>query len=352
MVSHSFFSTKNFFLIAGIVMCAAHLTFTTPTNAQTEFIDAGIGKSLRVTLSPQHPKAFQQVHVSVEDFSQDINNLSISWSLNGKVIEKGLGLRTFTFETGALGSVSNISINMGGVSHTIAVRPTDIDLMWQANSYVPPFYEGRALHSNQDPLTVIAEPFFLTSNGTRLDPNTLTYKWTQNGKVAQNSSGYGKRTFTITPSILSKAITVGVEVSSASGDYRATAQTSIGETAPDLVVYENHSLYGVRSEKALNGGTFSLGATPETTFIAVPFYFSTGTRVSDSNITYTWSQNGVRSDKASNNIIFRAPAEGAGSSSVTVQAKSLTNMMQGAIASFTIDFAKAQNAGTPAANSF
>lgn len=325
---------KRLFLIA---LCAF---FIAPhaASAQTEFINASSGEALRVSISPQYPKAFETVSVSVEDFSRDLNNLTISWALNGKVQQKGVGLKTFSFATGALGTVSNLTITIGGTARTVAIRPTGIDLLWQAASYVPPFYKGKALHSNQDPLVVVAEPFFLTSSGKRLDPSTLTYKWSQNGKVVQEASGYGRRSFSVRPSVLSKSIDVSVEVTSSTGDYKSTAQTSIDEVSPEVIVYENNPLFGVQSQVALNNKTFSLGTKPETTFLAVPFFFSVGT--SPKNISYSWSQNNTALDKTTDSIVFRAPAEGGGESVVGVQVKSALSMMQGSNASVSVRFNK------------
>lgn len=323
-------------LLALLALCALFVPHF--AAAQTEFINASSGESLRVSVSPQYPKAFETVNVSVEDFSRNLDNLTISWALNGKTQQKGVGLKTFSFTTGALGTVSNLTITIGGSARTVAIRPTGVDLLWQAASYVPPFYKGKALHSNQDPLIVVAEPFFLTSTGKRLDPSTLTYKWSQNGKVSQEASGYGRRTFTVRPSVLSKSIDVSVEVTSSTGDYKSTARTSVDEVSPEVLVYENNPLFGIQSQVALNNKTFILGAKPETTFLAVPFFFSVGD--SGKNISYNWSQNGTDLNKTTSSIIFRAPAEGGGESAVGVRVKSALSIMQGSSASFSVRFKK------------
>lgn len=351
MVLNRLFIMTVLFFVMSVAFCAT-LTSVATAHAQTEFINASEGQSLRVTLSPQYPKAYEKVSVSVEDFSRDINNLTISWSLNGKVIQKGIGLKTVSFTTSFLGSVSNLTISIGGESHTVAIRPTAVDLIWQASSYVPPLYEGKALHSNQDPLVVVAEPFFLTSKGARLDPNTLTYTWSQNGKIVQGASGYGKRSFTVAQSVLSRDIDVDVTISSGSGEYRAAAHTTISEHTPELLVYEDSPLYGVRTAQALNRSTFSLGSKPETAFAAVPLYFSRGTSGVDNVTTYQWAQNGVPTSQKGRSIIFRTPDGAAGTSAISVEAKSSASIMQAATAAFTINFAQNTQApaGTPQNN--
>lgn len=342
-LSHRIVSGARTAFIIFIAFLAFISLATSPhrTHAQS-FINPTEGQAMRITVFPQYPKAFERVTVTVEDFSRDINGLTVSWSLNGRSATRGVGLKTFTFETGALGSVSNVSVSAGGVSQTIAIRPTEIDLIWQASSYTPPFYEGKALHTNQDTVTFLAEPFFITRQGTRINPATLVYKWKYNGNVMQNASGYGKRSFSIQSSVLAKPIAVEVEVSNTAGDFVSVASIGIHEVSPQVIVYENSPLYGLRTETALNGKVFAFGDKTETTFTAVPFFFSTPMPNSDA-LTYTWLQNGAPTSQKGNSVIFRAPAEGEGVASISVSAKHVANYLQGANASFNVDFRKPVN---------
>ena len=307
------------------------------SHAQINFINSTEGQALRVTVLPRYPKAFEKVSVSVEDFSRDINGLNISWSQGGRVVAKGIGMKSFGFTAGALGSVGDVTVTIDGSTHTIPIRPAEVDLLWQASSYTPPFYKGKALHTNQDAITVVAEPFFVTRQGVRVNPTTLVYKWKQNGIIAEESSGYGRKIFTVRPSALSKPIDVEVEVTSTTGEYAAIGRTVITETTPKLLVYEDSPLYGIRSEHALNGKGFLFGDKSEATFVAIPLFFS-AIRPSDPNLEYTWSQNSVRTNQESSEVVFRAPAEGGGTATVRASVKHKTKYLQGADAPFVVEF--------------
>src|SRR3989344_1173365 len=49
-----------------------------------------------------------------------------------------------------------------------------VDLLWQGETYTPPFYKGKSLWSNQSRIT-----FFAMTNGLG-NPANLSYKWTKN----------------------------------------------------------------------------------------------------------------------------------------------------------------------------
>ncbi|HLP44028.1 MAG TPA: hypothetical protein VK145_02005 [Candidatus Nanoarchaeia archaeon] len=287
--------------------------------------------ALKVNVMPASPGPNETVTIVVEDFTRDLNGVDIRWSVDGKVVTSGTGIKRFQTKTGAIGSTSKITINMGGVVQTVTLRPTVTDLIWQADSFTPPFYKGKALHSTQDPITVVAEPFISNSAGVRLDPNKLTYRWSLDGKVNGGASGYGKRAFKITPSVLPKPLTVSVEVASTDEVYKSSASVSIPNTDPEIVFYENHPLYGVRMNTALNGQSFNLTSN-EANVVAVPFFFSNDQKELNL-LSYTWKLNNNVVNQDGEEIIVRKPqAEGSGKSSISLAVKNLERFMQTATA--------------------
>jgi hypothetical protein len=286
---------------------------------------------------PKHPGPFQEVKISVEDYSRDINNTNISWSVNGKTAQAGVGLKELKLQSGGLGSVSTVSINIGGTVRTVTIRPASVDLLWQADTYTPPFYAGKALHSNQDPIIVVAEPFFVNSKKERLDPNKLTYRWLQDGNVVQAASGYGKKTFSVNPSILLKPIQIEVEVSSSDGVYQATSRITIADTKPETLAYEDHPLYGIVFERALNGKEFVMAGS-ETKIFAAPLYFS-NEQEDRGSLLYNWNLNNANITEKGSEIVFRKPENvRQGTSFVSVNTKNPERFMQFSDASFNIRF--------------
>lgn len=135
--------------------------------------------------------------------------------------KKGVGDRKFQFTTGDLGSVSKISVSSSAFSKEMNIRPTGLDIVWQTKSYTPPFYKGKALYTYQSLVDFVAMPSFMTSSGAMIDPKTLVYKWTRNGSVLGDSSGYGKNVFSTSGGVLAKPLQVEVEASTIDGSMRA-----------------------------------------------------------------------------------------------------------------------------------
>ncbi len=322
-------------LVAG-VFCSFLFFFFVVNSADAQT------NALRINTTPKHPGPFESVIVDVEDFSIDLNKVEIAWTVDGKVMQRGVGIKRLQFTTGALGTVSNISINMGGDVRQMVIRPTVTDLQWQADTHTPPFYKGKALHSNQDPITVVAEPFFINSQGVRLDPTKLIYKWKQNEKLDNNASGYGKKTFRVIPSVLMKPIQVEVEVTTPDNTYHSLSSINISDTKTEVLLYENHPLYGITFEKALNGKEFSISGQ-EIRVIGMPLFFSNEQKRID-QLAFDWKLNDSKTNQPGNEIIFRKPEGSSGGRSlVGLGVKNPTRFAQSSNSSFYITF---QDAGT------
>ena len=94
---HLFLSFLTIFLVGYVLL-------TTPCTVAF----AQSSNTIGITLSPERPRAFQDIEVSIESFALDLQTSSISWTINSKPIEQGLGKTKITFKTGALGSYNRI----------------------------------------------------------------------------------------------------------------------------------------------------------------------------------------------------------------------------------------------------
>lgn len=329
---------KKFYLLNSLILTALFAS-----TAFAQGLPTG-EKPIIVTVSPKYPKAFEKVVVQVENYSKDLNATDISWSLNGKVVLKGIGQKKFEFETGKLGSASNISINMGGKTESLTIRPTVVDLIWQADSSVPPFYKGKSLHSNQGKLTVVAEPFFITSQGSRLNPANLTYKWRKNNILDNNASGYGKSAYKIPTQVLMKPIDIEVEVSSTDNIFKSSSKITISESPTQTILYESHPLFGIRYETALSDKTFVLSGNDEVSVSAVPFFFSRSNNFS--GLKYVWKLNGSAVSYSGQTATFRKPENVSGKSEIVVDVSGIENVFQKSGAKFSLDFSKSDASQT------
>ena len=60
----------------------------------------GIRDNLQTRINPQNPGPGENVQMSIESFLTDLDKATITWTLNGKVAEKGMGKSLFTFKNG------------------------------------------------------------------------------------------------------------------------------------------------------------------------------------------------------------------------------------------------------------
>lgn len=327
--------TLSLFLLFFLNEAHAQLKPANPTD---------IADSADITTIPAFPGANENVLVKIESFSFDLNSSEIIWALDGAIKSKGLGKKNFSFQTGSIGTVSLIKAIIKTkegrtIEKTLVVRPAGVDILWEANSYTPPFYKGKALYSYQSFITVIAVPNIINSNGVKINPDNLTYKWTKDSKVLGDVSGYGKNSFTFSKSVISHSPEIEVEVMSSDKKIKASGSIILDAVEAKTVIYENNPLYGIIYERAVTGD-FKLGGS-EITLITAPYFFSKED-VGDQKIKYDWSMNGrnINNKQDARQATFRNTEGGKGSTriSVDLQNESTSKELQSARTDVLLNF--------------
>lgn len=313
--------TKKTFVIAlSLILIFA---FNNQAGAQLKSASpTDIADSADITTIPAFPSANENVSVRIESFSFDLNSSEIIWALDGIIKDKGFGKKNFSFKTGAVGSVSLIKAIIKTkegktIEKTLVVRPAGVDLVWEASSYVPPFYKGKALYSYQSLVTVIALPNIINSNGARINPDNLVYKWTRDSKVLGEVSGYGKKKFSFSKSVPSAPSEIEVEVMSTDKKLKASGSITLEPSETKTLIYENNPLYGIIYEKAV-AGDFKLGGN-EITLTTTPYFFSLED-IDSRKIKYDWNMNGrsINNKQDERQATFRNADGGKGSTRISV----------------------------------
>lgn len=208
-----------------------------------------------------------------------------------------------------------------------------IDLLWSANTYKPPFYQGHTLATPNSLVKVVA-----VVNGVNVDPSTLDYRWQKNGQTLSNSSGVGKGTLTTSAELSGQEHTISVQVSNTSKSLDLKREVKIRSLQPQIVLYQDAPLTGVDYSRAL-GSELDLMA-PEIRLLAEPYFFPEDD-VGDRRLSYTWKLNDqpVIPDSSDNRLIsFTAPEGATGASVISLEAKSLNNILQRAKRELKIKF--------------
>jgi hypothetical protein len=316
--------------------------FYSKTQAQV----FGINDVVDAQLVPEIPKAGEKVRIYLVSYVTDINLADITWKVNGKTIKNGIGEKIFDFNMGTDSQTTVVEVTIktkdsGTLNKKFELKPASVDLMWESHGFVPPFYKGKALFGHQDKVTIIAFPHIKNANGTDTNPKTLNYKWKKNSSVMENLSGYGKNTLTIEGSIISRPVTISVEVSSDDG--QAYGNIVLNPVDPYVIMYKKDPTYGIQFQKAI-GSSLTLTGTNEITVIGFPFFFDSEAQKSRS-LFNTWAINGkpINNEKSQWMQTFR-PGEGqSGSSNISLGVENPDKILQSDSHLFNLIFNNQEN---------
>jgi hypothetical protein len=282
---------------------------------------------LTVDMTPEVPGPNQTVTISIESYSTDLNRAQISWYVNGKLVKKGYGEKTIMFTTGNIGKKSTVLINIfdsigNTTQKTISVTPESVDMLWQADTYTPPFNQGKALFSHQSKITIVAMPNII-SNGRRISAKNLIYRWQENGNVLGDQSGYGKNTVTLEETTPTLNDSVQVDVSSLDGTISAQGVLNIESTTPLVLFYRNDPLTGISYEKALSS-SFTL-TEQEENIAAIPYFFSARNK---KTLRYNWMLNNSPVSSTNSSIVLRNANNQEGVANLSVQVTQPSKVFQ------------------------
>jgi hypothetical protein len=270
-------SIKNFIIIS---LFGIFCVFPIIANAQLNNDDVSIN------ISPEIPGPFEDVKISLISYSFSLDTSTITWKVDGKLALVGIGKKDFSFKTKGMGVKNIVSIqintsNSKTITKGVVIKPEQIDLLWEAvDSYVPPFYKGKAIPVSESTIKIVAVPNLL---GTSLKEESLIYSWKKDSKKMNDDSGYGKNYFTFKNSYMSNKNKI--ELSASSLDQSYTAKNVFNFTAgnPKILFYKENP-EGIDYNNSLNTGfSFDQGTIK---IIAEPYFFSQGDK--NNNLNYEW----------------------------------------------------------------
>lgn len=251
--------------------------------------------SIEITLSPEYPQPGQTVRAEVTSSSENVRAFNIIWLLDGEIQEQGAGIASFTFIAGELGDAQNVGVVVESpqgqiYSKTITVQPAQVTLLWEANTYTPPFYEGRALYSSGSFITAHAIPRFVDEEGELYDASELIYTWSKNGTVLGSYSGIGRDSLvTQGPKFFGDYI-LSVEVTTPDNIQVARSAARVATIDPEGKLYEIDPLIGVVYHRAITNEHEFFGAS-QFEVQAEPFFMDVS-QANDTSLLYEWSING------------------------------------------------------------
>ncbi len=307
------------------------------------YTDLDKTNAIAVVSVPQNPKALESVTITLTSDLYVLEESTISWSLNNVRKISNVGQKSFTFKLGPTGTKTELSAiieTLDGVTlnKRLIFEAGDITLLWQADTYTPPSYLGKALPSANSKVTVLALATFLTSEGKRIPPRELSYTWKQNGQVMGNASGNGQQSFSYITNTYNRQTLIGVEVKNPKTNAIIDKEIAIMTEQPRIVFYEEQPLSGTNYARAIKNNLVL--QNPTISLKAEPFFFSQDTLRSGS-VVYNWSINNKTIETAPGKAIInlQKPEEGEGIAQLLLKIESLSDIVQLARDSLEIKFA-------------
>lgn len=333
-------------LIAFVMLTAVMLSIHN-VQAQASPTPGGVD----LTASLESPLPGQDVLITARSYSTNINAATVVWTVNGRVVARGVGITTLTIKAPKMGEVTEVIVTLtspDGIEfqNSIAISSGSIDFIVESNGYVPPFFAGKIPVAYQNVVKVIAVPHLAGANGVEYDPKTLIYKWEQGTTVLESQSGYGKQAVILPGSIIPRTHQVKVTVTTRDGSNSTSRIAAIGLTAPAIGFYRNDPLYGPMYNTAVSQNLL-IGRNREVSVVAVPFGFNLPAEGIGSLALKWMINNTLKPELAQNRTItLRAPAGAAGASNVTLTIENTQDILQTAETSFTALFTATDNATT------
>lgn len=252
----------------------------------------GLERSVTLKSIPEYPAPHETVHFTIESFGIDIDRSEVGWFVDNREVARGGGLRNFDLTAGALGSAKKVMVVIeepSGLTGTAQafVRPTEVEILWESDSYVPPFYRGRALPGTQSTIRAFAEARLVRENGTRIPKSDILYTWYRgNTKIG---GGRGVSSITFNGPQLSATDRIAVVTESLDGTLRGRGEIVLVGRDPILELYEEHPLFGTLYHRAFVGDVQS--AETEQKVRVVPYFTHTNPR--SNALEYAWNVGGT-----------------------------------------------------------
>lgn len=314
--------------------------------APSEIQKKAISDYLDVKINPKSPGPNESVHISIESYLTDLYKATMAWSLNGKVVSRGLGKMAFDFQNGPSGKTTRVSLtvttNTGStVTKEFSFTPVGITILWEADTYTPPFYKGKALMVPQAKVRVAAVPD--TASAGTLGAGNFVYTWKKNDTVWTDASGYGKNVFSFVGPIPMSKTDVRVAISSLDDKTNSEIRIDVPLSRPFILFYEKHPLLGVLynrpldTEYALDKKEFSISAEP---------YFFSNEDPRTPTLKYSWTINGKAAQQHSRTITVRNDTGEKGDSSIALAMRGITKTFQNASQKLTVR-SSGEEAGLP-----
>lgn len=300
-------------------------------------------EAVSISNSPRYPEPFELVTVSITSRLASAEGRDTIWRRDGEIIASGTGITEVTIQMGDAGETTVIGFR-GRVGEEIAnveleITPVVVDLIWEAiDSYTPPFYKGKALHTGWGDVRVTTIPYIYSGNGERFSPDDLVYRWEYNGLRYGGDSGRGRSTF-VTGADPRRGNRVLVRISTPDDQVVAEESIVIPISQPAVHLYRYSQLFGPQFETVLGDREEMPSDENEMAITGYPYFYLTESAVAG-NMQYNWRLNNeAMSAPSQKNVVrLRRPDDASGQSRLFLEIDDLNRVFPNQDDSVLIEF--------------
>ena len=294
-----------------------------------------------IAVAPENPSPFQEITVDLSSFNVDLDNAQISWSVNGKSVLSGLGKKKLSATLGDIGSAFSVSAKITGGGSTIiknmSITPAAIDILWEApDTYVPPFYKGKALPGSEALIRVFALPSAKLGNQS-LRPSDFTYSWSRNYNAVPEASGYAKNVYVFSVKYVNPTELIKVSAGGVGVPLSGEGSIELKAVQPAIHFYRSDPAFGVLYNRAIDGTATFEG--DEETISAEPYFISPANLLSG-DLSYSWTINGKSVIAPKEKHLFTLRKEGAqsGTAKIGLTIENLKTLFQKVSANLSLNY--------------
>lgn len=298
--------------------------------------------SISVDVAPPNPAPNENVTITLSSFAANLDSVNISWFVNGQSVISGIGKKSFSVTAGEAESnttvLAKIFLPDGVIDKNIIIRPAVMVLLWQAtDSYVPPFYRGKALLVEEGEVKIVALPE-VKNKGTAVNPKNMTYSWKKDYTNVADVSGYGKNSFTFSTDYLDASNNISVVASTIDQTYSSESSVITQISLPKISFYRIDPDFGTIWDNALKNGYQIQG---DEIIIAEP-YFISPKDLDIPDIKFSWFINdlmiSIRSSFGKNIMPLRVQTGATGTSKLRAQVENTANLSSGTTREINVEF--------------
>lgn len=245
---------------------------------------------LTYEITPRNPRPGDTVTIELKSSGINLNAANIEWKHNNTTILNGQGetfLSDFVLNQGGLREEIVVVVKKSGggiIEQIISIHPSNVDIIYEVDTYIPPFYEGKPEYAHNSMVKFIAIPSVLDENGRQMGTDEFVYKWYVDNQIVQESQRVGKNYFYYKDDFSGRDMDVSVNVKSIDNEFNTLQGISVSPIDPEIVLYEDNPKYGVLFNRAFSNRVET--SQKEISIKAAPYFFS-----NNSDIDFVWALN-------------------------------------------------------------